>query len=43
MHYGTFPPPTGTPDAFERELKGRSVNAQLRVMKVGETVELSQG
>lgn len=43
MHYGTFPALTGTPDAFERELKQRSVSAQLRVMKVGETVELSRG
>ena len=43
MHYGTFPVLTGTPDAFERELKQRSVNAQLRVMKVGETVELIRG
>jgi L-ascorbate metabolism protein UlaG (beta-lactamase superfamily) len=43
MHYGTFPALTGTPDAFERELKRCSVNTQLRIMKVGETIELSQG
>ena len=42
MHYGTFPALTGTPDAFERELKGRRANAQLRVMKVGETIVLSE-
>lgn len=38
MHYGTFPVLTGTPQAFERELKGRDVKAQLRVMKIGETI-----
>ena len=42
MHYGTFPALTGTPDAFERELNGRRANAQLRVMKVGETIVLSE-
>src|SRR5205823_5606509 len=42
MHYGTFSALTGTPDAFERELKGRRANAQLRVMKVGETIVLSE-
>jgi L-ascorbate metabolism protein UlaG (beta-lactamase superfamily) len=42
MHYATFPLLTGTPEAFERELKGRGVDAQLRVMKVGETIETSQ-
>jgi L-ascorbate metabolism protein UlaG (beta-lactamase superfamily) len=43
MHYATFPVLTGTPEAFERELKGRESKAQLRVMKVGETIALSQG
>jgi L-ascorbate metabolism protein UlaG (beta-lactamase superfamily) len=38
MHYGTFPVLTGTPEAFERELKKRKVKAQLRVMKPGETI-----
>jgi len=42
MHYGTFPALTGNPDAFERELNGRRANAQLRVMKVGETIVLSE-
>ena len=42
MHYGTFPALTGNPDAFERELKRRRANAQLRVMKVGETIVLSE-
>jgi L-ascorbate metabolism protein UlaG (beta-lactamase superfamily) len=40
MHYGTFPVLTGTPEAFERELKNRKVDAQMRVMKVGETLAL---
>ena len=40
MHYGTFPLLTGTPEAFERELKRSKLNTQLRVMKVGETVAL---
>ena len=40
MHYGTFPVLTGTPEAFERELKKRKVKADLRVMKIGETITL---
>jgi L-ascorbate metabolism protein UlaG (beta-lactamase superfamily) len=36
MHYGTFPILTGTPEAFERELKTRKSKAQLRVMKIGQ-------
>jgi L-ascorbate metabolism protein UlaG (beta-lactamase superfamily) len=43
MHYGTFPILTGTPEAFERELKDRQVETELRVIKVGETIELGQG
>jgi len=38
MHYGTFPVLTGTPEAFEHELKKRKVKARLRVMKPGETI-----
>ena len=41
MHYGTFPALTGTPEAFERELKARGSEAKLRVMKVGETIAAS--
>ena len=41
MHFGTFPLLTGTPEAFERELKTRNAKAQLRLMKVGETIALS--
>jgi L-ascorbate metabolism protein UlaG (beta-lactamase superfamily) len=40
MHYGTFPVLTGTPEAFERELKKRKAKSKLRVMEVGETIEL---
>jgi len=40
MHYATFPVLTGTPEAFERELKKRAVKAELRVMKIGETITL---
>lgn len=40
MHYGTFPVLTGTPAAFDREMKERGVKAKLRVMEIGETVSL---
>ena len=40
MHYGTFPILTGTPEAFGRELKQREAEAELRVMRVGETISL---
>jgi L-ascorbate metabolism protein UlaG (beta-lactamase superfamily) len=40
MHYGTFPVLTGTPEAFERQLKKRKVKARLRVMKPSETITL---
>jgi L-ascorbate metabolism protein UlaG (beta-lactamase superfamily) len=43
MHYGTFPVLTGTPEAFERELKGRKLKTRLRVMKIGETIALGAG
>lgn len=43
MHFGTFPVLTGTPEAFDRELKRRNVKAQLRVMKIGETIALGRG
>jgi L-ascorbate metabolism protein UlaG (beta-lactamase superfamily) len=43
MHYGTFPVLTGTPAAFERELKRRKIKARLRVMKIGETIALDAG
>jgi len=41
MHYRTFPLLTGTPEAFEGELKKRKSKAKLRVMKIGETITLS--
>jgi L-ascorbate metabolism protein UlaG (beta-lactamase superfamily) len=40
MHYGTFPALTGTPQAFDRELKKRKQKAELRVMNVGEEITL---
>lgn len=43
MHYGTFPVLTGTPEAFEAELTKRKIKVQVRVMKVGETLALSEG
>ena len=42
MHYGTFPVLTGTPEAFNRELKQRNLKAELRVMKIGETITLER-
>jgi L-ascorbate metabolism protein UlaG (beta-lactamase superfamily) len=40
MHYATFPVFTGTPEEFERELKKREVTAEVRVMKIGETISV---
>jgi L-ascorbate metabolism protein UlaG (beta-lactamase superfamily) len=40
MHFATFPMFTGTPDAFGKALKAKNVKAQLRVMKVGESLKL---
>lgn len=40
MHYGTFPALTGTPQAFREELKKRGVKTELRVMNVGETIQV---
>jgi L-ascorbate metabolism protein UlaG (beta-lactamase superfamily) len=42
MHYGTFPVLTGTPEAFERELKKCNAKVELRVMNIGETITLSE-
>jgi L-ascorbate metabolism protein UlaG (beta-lactamase superfamily) len=41
MHYGTFPVLTGTPEVFERELKKRKTKSKLRVMEIGETIEIN--
>ena len=38
IHYATFPVLTGTPKEFEKELKGRGVKSELRVMNVGQTI-----
>jgi L-ascorbate metabolism protein UlaG (beta-lactamase superfamily) len=40
MHYGTLPILTGTPEEFGRELKQRGAEADLRVMKIGETISV---
>jgi len=40
MHYATFPVLSGTPEAFDRELKQRGVTAKMRVIEIGETVSL---
>jgi len=40
MHYGAFPALTGTPQAFREELKKRGVKTELRVMNVGETIQV---
>lgn len=42
MHYATFPVLTGTPEAFERELKARQSKAKLGIMKVGQTITLDE-
>jgi L-ascorbate metabolism protein UlaG (beta-lactamase superfamily) len=41
MHFATFPVLTGTPEEFGRELKKRDVKAELRVMKIGETIPVA--
>jgi L-ascorbate metabolism protein UlaG (beta-lactamase superfamily) len=40
MHFATFPVLTGTPEAFATALKAQDVRAELRVMKIGETIAL---
>jgi L-ascorbate metabolism protein UlaG (beta-lactamase superfamily) len=40
MHYGTFPVLTGTPEAFDSALQERGSKAELRVMKIGQTISL---
>jgi L-ascorbate metabolism protein UlaG (beta-lactamase superfamily) len=39
-HYGTFEVLTGTPEEFGNELKKIGAKAELRVMKVGETISI---
>ena len=38
MHYGTFPPLKGTPEAFKKYLEG--VSTEIIVMNPGETMSL---
>ncbi len=40
MHYGTFPVLTGTVGEFERQMKAHHIDADLLVMKPGESVEI---
>jgi L-ascorbate metabolism protein UlaG (beta-lactamase superfamily) len=40
MHYGTFAVLTGTPEAFDHELKQRNLKTELRVMNIGQTITL---
>lgn len=39
-HYATFPVLTGTPEAFRAALKEEDCKAELRVMEVGQTIDL---
>lgn len=41
MHFGTFPILKGTPAELEKEITKRGSSAQLRVMKPGETLDIS--
>jgi L-ascorbate metabolism protein UlaG (beta-lactamase superfamily) len=38
MHYATFPLLTGTPEAFQKELKARGVSVEVITLKPGETI-----
>lgn len=40
MHFGSFPILTGTPEAFAKALQQRNANSQLKLMQVGETLNL---
>jgi L-ascorbate metabolism protein UlaG (beta-lactamase superfamily) len=40
IHFATFPPLTGTPAELRDEMKKRNVQAEMREMKPGETIEL---
>jgi L-ascorbate metabolism protein UlaG (beta-lactamase superfamily) len=40
MHYATFPLLTGTPETFGAELRKGGIKTQLRVMKIGETIQV---
>jgi L-ascorbate metabolism protein UlaG (beta-lactamase superfamily) len=40
MHYATFPVLTGTPEEFGKELKKCGAKAKLRVMNVGEIINI---
>jgi len=40
MHFGTFPVLTGTPEAFDGELKKRGLVTKLQTLQVGATLDL---
>lgn len=40
MHFGTFPVLTGTPEAFEGELKKRGLPTKMQAMQIGGTLDL---
>jgi L-ascorbate metabolism protein UlaG (beta-lactamase superfamily) len=40
QHFATFPVLTGTPEMLQRELNKRESKAEIRTMKVGETIQL---
>jgi L-ascorbate metabolism protein UlaG (beta-lactamase superfamily) len=40
QHFDTFPVLTGTPEDLARELKKREAKAELKVLKVGETISI---
>jgi L-ascorbate metabolism protein UlaG (beta-lactamase superfamily) len=39
-HYATFPVFTGTPEKFEREMNERGAKAEMRALKIGETISV---
>ena len=41
MHFGTFPLLKGTPEMLEQEMMKRGSQAQLRIMKSGEKLDIS--
>ncbi len=40
IHFGTFPALTGTPEQLGDEMKRRGVDAQLRTLQAGETIDI---
>ena len=42
IHFGTFPVLKGTPQLLEEEMSKRGSDAQLRVMRPGEKLDISK-